>query len=133
VRKAFFQEFFFFFFLFLLKRYEASLVRKEGVLSFKTEDDDAGFLALVNHVSSFCNARSRSVGEVLSEAVRNFPKFVKDDDNDDDDDDNNDGDSGDEEEREIKGWVNEEPVKKAKQTPADHIDASVFNMPAIAR
>ena len=87
--------------------------------------------ALSEHLSSFCSARSRSVADVLTEAVRSFSKFVKDDEGAQSDSEG--GSDADEEEREINGWVNEEPVKKAKQTPADHVDASIFNMPSIAR
>jgi hypothetical protein len=114
--------------------YEAVLFRKDGTISWKTEEDESGFQALSEYMKTFCSARQRTVAEVLSEAVQSFSKFVQEDDDDVAKDGSGDGSGGSgSEEREIAGWVNEEPVKKVKKTAADHVDASVFNMPSIAR
>jgi hypothetical protein len=115
--------------------YEGKVVRKNNALFFETDDEDGGFQSLAAHVAVFCAARSRTLADVLQEVVRSFPKFVKDDGGDGgDDDDDDDGDSGGgSEEAEIAKWVNEEPVKKVKKTAADHVDASVFHTPSVAR
>lgn len=115
-----------------LDGYEARLSRKAGAVLFETEDEDAGFQSLADHMRTFCAARARTVHDSLKEAVRAFPKHVNEDDNGDDEEGG--GDSGAaSEEAEIAGWVDEEPVKKIKKTPADHVDPTQFHTPNIAR
>ena len=61
-----------------LDGYEGRVCRHgSGGVLFESQDEDAGFQSLAAHLASFCNARARSVAEVLSEAVRAFPKHVK--------------------------------------------------------
>lgn len=99
------------------------------------EEDNAGMNKFVAHMMQFALARKRTLAEVLKECQTSFGKFVKEDDSGSDGDGDGDGGDGDggSEEKEYEKWVDEEPVKKPKKTPADYIDPKQFNFPSIAK
>ena len=114
--------------------YEFLIAVNDGVPSIELDDeddDDAGFGSFIAHMIGFCNNRKRTVEQTLAECVKAFPKHVKEEDDDDDDDDDGLGDEGSDEE--YKKWVDEEPVKKPKQTAADYVDQKQFVLPSIAK
>lgn len=114
--------------------YEASIrLSAEKTVFFETEDEDEGFQALAMHMLEFTNARRRSVADVLAEAVKSFPKYVKESDGEDDDDDDDHEDDGDDDGHEYEKWVDEEPVKKVKKSLAETVDVKQFTLPSIAR
>lgn len=111
--------------------YEATLSLQKGQIVFETDDED--FMALAMHMLEYCNARRRAVGDVLTEVVKSFDKYVNEDDSNADSNDDGDDDDGDGDEEEYEKWVDEEPVKKVKKSLADSVDVKQFNFPSIAR